>query len=249
MSPDGEHCYAGTYPARVYRLAVTDWNDSVSSDWAESTAFLDLPDRERWANRSPREEGSQVRTLAVHPDAPERIVAGVEVGGVAVSDDRGETWHERSYGVHDDVHHLLTLGPDEWVASCGNGMYRTRDAGRTWARRDTDFRDFWFNYHREAIEHDGRLYTAAMGWGPEEGHGAIFTTHEDGTPERVPFPGSDSSFVLSWTADDSRLFAGTMGVAEGFEQHELADVLVYEGGAWSVAGTVPAGVKSTIVIP
>jgi hypothetical protein len=141
------------------------------------------------------------------------------------------------------------LDSDEWIASCGNGLYRTRDAGQTWVRRDTDFRDFWFNYHREAIEYEETLYTASTGWGPADGQGVMFATQNDSIPERISFPGSDSSFVLSWTTDGRRLFAGTMGVEERFQQHSPADVLVCDDNdEWTVAGTVPAGVKSLAVI-
>lgn len=247
VSSDREHCYVGTYPAHIYRLEVPDWSEPTQNDWTECETFHQLPSQERWADRSPRENGSQVRTLAVHRNAPDRVVAGIEVGGVCVSDDRGETWTERSYGVHDDVHDILMLTPDEYITSCGNGLYRTRDAGRTWVRQDTDFRDFWFNYYRETIPYDGLLYTSAYGWGPAEGHGAIFAIRNDGVMEPIPFPGSESSFVLSWATDGHRLFGGTMGVAERFQQHSPADVLVYEDDNWSVVGTVPAGVKSLTV--
>ena len=246
VSPDGKQCYAGTYPARIYGVDVSDWSGPTRSDWTECEAFRQLPSQERWADRSPREDGSQVRTLAVHRDAPDRVIAGIEVGGVYVSDDRGDTWNERTYGVHDDVHHVLTLGADEYIASCGNGLYRTRDEGRAWVRQDTDFRDFWFNYYREAIRYDGSLYTSAYGWGPKEGHGAIFATSNSTVAERIPFPGSESSFVLSWATDGHRLFAGTMQVIEGFQQHSPADVLCYEDD-WSIVGMAPAGVKSLAI--
>jgi ligand-binding sensor domain-containing protein len=32
VSSDRDHCYAGTYPAHVYRLPVTDWNDPGRGD-------------------------------------------------------------------------------------------------------------------------------------------------------------------------------------------------------------------------
>ncbi len=246
VSPGRKHCYAGTYPACLYRATLRN-RSSPGDEWVECDAFRRLPSRERWADRSPRDDGSQVRTLAVHPDAPARVVAGVEVGGVCVSDDRGETWTERGKGVHDDVHHVLALGPDDYVAACGNGLYRSGDGGRTWVRRDTDFRDFWYNYYRETERYDGSLYASAAGWGPVEGSGVILAVDDEGTPDRVPFPGSDSSFVTSWETDGHRLLAGTMGVADTFRQHSPSDVLAYDGEEWSVVATVPAGVKSVAV--
>jgi len=246
VGSDGEYCYAGTYPAQVYRLSVPDWRAPERGTWTECESFRRLSTRERVVDRSPRAAGLQVRTLATHPDAPDRVVAGLEVGGVCVSDDAGQTWADRSRGVHDDVHHVLARSAEEYVAACGNGLYRTTDAGRAWLRVDTDFRDFWYNYHRESIWYEGRLFTAANGWGPAESTGAMVTLEPGGPPERVPFPGGDSSFVLSWATDGDRLFAGTMGVTDGFEQQAPADVLVRDD-EWVVAGTAPAGVKSLAV--
>lgn len=57
----------------------------------------DLPSREEW--RLPRNENlAQVRDVHVPDQHLERVVAGVEVGGVHLSDDGGETWTERRKG-------------------------------------------------------------------------------------------------------------------------------------------------------
>ena len=142
VAPDGQHCYAGTSPADVYRCPVTDWTTPLEG-WRGGDVFATVPDQDRWRDRSPRDRGAQVRTLAVTPAAPRRIFAGVEVGGVLRSDNPGESWTNRSRGVHDDVHHLL-VHDDRLIAACGNGLYQTGgDASETaWHRLDTNFREF-----------------------------------------------------------------------------------------------------------
>jgi len=143
-SPDGERLYAGTHPAHLY--VSTDSGET----WDELEGFQELPSRDEWHTPRHRNE-AHVRSLGVHPETPDRVVAGVEVGGVHVSDDQGETWTERRDGVQDDVHHVLVLGADEFVASCGDGLYRTRDTGQSWTRLDTELDH---RYFREAFELD-----------------------------------------------------------------------------------------------
>jgi hypothetical protein len=127
---------------------------------------------------------AHIRSLGVHPDAPERVVAGVEVGGVHVSDDSGETWTERRNGVHDDVHHVFVLGAEEYIASCGGGLYRTRDSGESWTRLDGALDHTYF---REAFADEGRLYAAAARgppgtWGGANGaDAALFESTDGGT--------------------------------------------------------------------
>ena len=167
-SSNGERLYAGTHPAHLY--VSTDGGDT----WDELEGFQDLPSRDQWHTPRHRNE-AHVRSLGVHPEMPDRVIAGVEVGGVHVSEDQGEIWTERRDGVHDDVHHVLALGPDEYVASYGDGLYRTQDAGQSWTRLDTELDH---RYFREAVAVDGRLYAAAARssprtWSGEGGADAV----------------------------------------------------------------------------
>ena len=249
VSPDGERLYAGTHPAHLY----------VSQDdgdtWRELEALQDLPSREEWYTPRHRDE-AHVRSLGAHPDEPDRVVAGVEVGGVHVSEDRGETWTERrggisareasrgssraerSDGVHDDVHHVLVRGPEEFVASTGDGLYRTRDAGRSWTRLDDDLSH---RYFREAAAHDGRLYAAAARSSPGTWDGdsgadaALFVSEDDGESfAAVSYPGGPEEVVLAWTVADGRVVAGTNG----------GRVLLERDDGWESTGQVPVGIRS-----
>jgi len=233
--PDGERLYAGTHPAHLYV------SESDGESWHELDGLQAVPSREEWYTPRHRNE-AHVRSLGAHPDAPDRVVAGVEVGGVHVSEDRGETWTERRDGVQDDVHHVLVVGPEEYVASCGDGLYRTRDAGRSWERLDGDLSH---RYFREAIVHDGRLYAAAARsspgtWNGSAGaDGGLFVSDDDGGSfESTTYPGQPREVVLAWAVAGGRVVAGTN---EG-------RVLEHRDGDWTTAGQVPAGIRSLSAI-
>nr|WP_233340495.1 glycosyl hydrolase [Haloprofundus sp. MHR1] len=235
VSSDGERLYAGTHPAHLY--VSTDDGET----WDELEGFQNLPSRDQWHTPRHRNE-AHVRSLGVHPETPDRVIAGVEVGGVHVSDDQGETWTERRDGVHDDVHHVLILDPDEYVASTGDGLYRTRDAGRSWTRLDTDLDH---RYFREAFTLDGRLYAAAARsspgtWSGENGADAILVESADTgeTFETVSYPGKPEEVVLAWTVVDGVVLAGTN---DGSLISRDLD------GTWTDMGQLSAGIRSLAV--
>jgi photosystem II stability/assembly factor-like uncharacterized protein len=240
-SPDGERLYTGTHPAHLY--VSTDSGDS----WRELEGLQDLPSRDTW--HLPRHRNAaHVRSLGAHPDAPERIVAGIEVGGVHVSDNNGETWTERRVTGFDgpninDVHHVLVQGADTYIASCGGGLYRTHDAGQSWTRLDIDLDHTYF---REAFVADGRLYAAAARdppptWGGERGPDAALFESTDGgdTFETVSYPEGPEEFILAWTAldDGDSVLAGTGG----------GHVLQRTDGEWTLIGSVPSSIRSLSV--
>lgn len=231
VDPDDERLYAGTHPAHLYV------SEDDGESWRELDGFQELPSREEWYTPRHRNE-AHIRSLGAYPDTPDRVIAGVEVGGVHVSEDCGERWTERRDGVHDDVHHVLIRDSEEYVASCGGGLYRTQDAGRSWSRLDEELSH---RYFREATAHDDRLYAAAARsspgtWDGESGaDGALFVSEDDGeTFTSVSYPGAPEEVILAWTATDSTLVAGTN---EG-------RVLLGHTDDWETAGQVPAGIRS-----
>lgn len=239
-TPDGR-LFASTNPVGIYH---TDDREN----WYRCDAVNDLAGRDRWRQRSHRGD-AQVRTLAAHPDAPDRVLAGIESGGVIASEDGGQTWEERSTGVHDDVHHLLAVDAETFVAATGSGLYRTTDAGETWLRLDTDHRDFWHDYHRETIVHDDTFYAAALAMGREElsQRGALFEGDVDADArswDRVDHPGDTEAFVVSFATHDGDLLAGTMRVLNGFERNQPARVLRRGDDGWETLGEVPAAALS-----
>lgn len=128
-SPSGERLYAGTRPADVY-VSTSPSPDGITTEgepeWRELDGFRDLASRE-W-RKSRHDDVAQVRSLCIHSHAPERVVAGVEVGGVHVSEDGGETWDERNEGV-DDVHHVHVVSGEEYSRRPGSDCTARRTPG------------------------------------------------------------------------------------------------------------------------
>jgi photosystem II stability/assembly factor-like uncharacterized protein len=234
-SPNGERLYAGTHPAHLY--VSTD----VGETWNELDGFQELPSRDQWHTPRHRNE-AHIRSLGTHPDVPHRLIAGVEVGGVHVSEDDGETWTERRDGAHDDIHHVLVQGPSTYVASTGTGLYRTEDAGESWTRLDTSLDH---RYFREAIDHEGTLFAAAARgppgtWRGSDGADAILVESTDAgaTLETVPYPGAPDEIILAWTVAEDTVIAGTND----------GRILQRTENGWETQGTLPAGIRSLVTV-
>jgi len=206
VDPSGSTLYAGTRPARIYSADLGDGLPSRSSDWAELDGFRELRKQADWG--LPRHDGkAQVRSLQVHPDAPERIVAGLEVGGVFVSDDGGTTWTDRHPEGVDSEHprdvHELAMGDSEtFVVATGDGLLGTDDAGRTWQRLDVGHSQ---RYFRGVLVHDGVVYAGgAHGpsptWNENTDH-ALFESRDGKTVKTVPSPVPDELVVGGCVAD------------------------------------------------
>ncbi|MEF8808801.1 WD40/YVTN/BNR-like repeat-containing protein [Natronomonas sp.] len=228
-APDGR-LYAGTRPAHVYVAETGDRIDPEDTpEWRELDGFQELPSREEW--RLPRHDDlAQVRDVHVHPDASDRVIAGVEVGGVHLSEDGGETWTERRGEAHDDVHELTVLGPEEFVAATGFGLFRTTDAGRSWTRLDEAYDQ---RYFRSVAAVDGAVYAgAAMAhtstWDEDDADPELFVFRDGGALEPVAHPRDDAT-VTGITAGDDGVLIGT---------HRGA-VLRGRDGDWSVVATLP----------
>ena len=77
----------------------------------------------------------RTRVLTTEKGSGNRLYAGIEVGGILVSDDDGETWIKRNDGLTDpDLHQILSASkrPGLLVAACGEGVARSTDRGNTW---------------------------------------------------------------------------------------------------------------------
>lgn len=85
----------------------------------------------------PSPAGGTVLSLATHKDRPGRIAAGFASGGVALSEDGGQSWEARSRGLPDTPVTAVTvaaLRPDTLYAALrGDGLWKSEDAGGSWA--------------------------------------------------------------------------------------------------------------------
>lgn len=129
--------FAGTEPANIFI------SHDAGSSWRQRPEVAQLRDKFKWYLPYSPEAGC-VRGFAFHGS---RAYAAVEVGGVLVSNDNGETWQlaEGSNGepdlkgppepfVYPDVHSLEVHGssPELVYAPTGGGFYRSYDGGKTW---------------------------------------------------------------------------------------------------------------------
>ena len=116
----------GAEPATIIR-------SSDGGETWEELPLRDAPGSDNWfLPYSPR--AGAVRTFARHPDAPDMIYAGVEVGGVFRSKDGGDSWGQTSRAVSADVHSVIVRpdDPETVYAATNDGVYRSRDAGASW---------------------------------------------------------------------------------------------------------------------
>src|SRR4051794_11509174 len=144
VSHEGE-LLAGTEPGSIFRSA------DGGLSWSELEGFAALPGRERWfLPYSPR--AGAVR--GIHASGA-RLLAAVEVGGLARSDDGGRTWVCEPVIADEDIHHVAGHPDDDDLlyASLGlasitfrdrdrpqlGGIARSRDGGRSWEKVETDY--------------------------------------------------------------------------------------------------------------
>jgi hypothetical protein len=131
--------YAGTEPSRLF----------VARDgapWAELEALQEIPSREQWSF-PPRPWTHHVRWIAPDPHRAERLLVGIELGGLMYSDDGGATFSDHRPGAKRDVHSLAWHPRADGRAyqAAGDGAAWSRDGGRGWEAADTgrDLRYCW----------------------------------------------------------------------------------------------------------
>jgi len=120
--------FAGCKPVSLY----------VSQDSGESWQELEGMRRARkWWTSSPAEPPdwrAYVQALAISPENPDVLMAGIELGGVLRSEDAGRTWSGHRKGAQRDCHTMTFHTTDgNWVyEGGGGGPALSRDGGKTW---------------------------------------------------------------------------------------------------------------------
>lgn len=124
---DPETVYVGTEPPMLF--VSTDGGGSFDA----FDGLEDLPSRSAWTFFHDPFRAGHVHGIALHPDRPDRILAGVEHGALVRSTDGGQTWDEALVGA--DVHRVAVhpTEPDRVYAATGTGLARSEDGGTTWA--------------------------------------------------------------------------------------------------------------------
>ena len=123
---DPDTIYVGSEPAMVFRT------HDGGETWEACEGIARVPESSTWSFHA---EGrhAHVRDLALAPDHPDWLYAGIEVGGLVRSKDAGATW-EALAGTDPDVHTLTFAAaqPGTMYAGTGRGPFRSRDCGESW---------------------------------------------------------------------------------------------------------------------
>ena len=126
--------YAGVRPAGVYA------SEDGGQTWRELEGFHRIRGRRFW--RSPAEPPdfrAYVQGLAVSPEDPNHIVAGIELGALVQSKDGGKNWSNHKRGALRDCHSLtFHTNNASWVyEGGGGGAAVSNDNGETWRQPKT----------------------------------------------------------------------------------------------------------------
>jgi photosystem II stability/assembly factor-like uncharacterized protein len=201
--------YAGTEPSALHR------SDDGGTSWAELEALLELPSRPTWSF-PPRPWTSHVRWIAPSPLDAATILAGIELGGLMRSTDRGETWQDHRPGAQRDVHSLAwhPLAVGRAYEAGGGGAAWSEDGGDTWKPAD-DGRDRHYTWSVAVDPEDPERWYVSASSGPFAAHGGGdprahiyrrrnggWDTLSGGLPDPLP------AMPYALVAMGDRLFAG-----------------------------------------
>ena len=211
----------GTIPSAVYRSKKGGWEElegvRINSSGANFPPSPELQSRARY--------------LAYDPAAPARLYAGIEVGGMLLSDDSGYTWRPANEGLTDmDIHEILASeqNPGMVYLACGEACFRSFDRAAHWENISPESHDYGTSV---AEDKHGVVYVGcAKGrpnhWIREEGAiAAIFRSNDKGTTwEKIVdnlkggvmhmCPAPDGNGMVAGTSHGSLLLIDDSGVRE-----------------------------------
>jgi hypothetical protein len=196
--------YAGTEPSHLF----------VARDgagWTELEALQDIPSRERWSF-PPRPWTHHVRWIAPDPHRAERLLVGIELGGVMFSDDGGASFSDHRPGAKLDAHNIAWHPSEEGRAyeSAGDGAAWSRDGGRTWEAADAG-RDLRYCWALAVDPSDPERWYVSAAAGPGAAHtgdrarGRLYRWSA-GVWEPIELPSASMPYALA--ASDGELIAG-----------------------------------------
>lgn len=136
--------------------------------WEEDPAIRRMARENGWSVPWSEAKG-HVRTIAVDPNAPERIYLAIEVGGVVRTEDGGRTWENVRGGIHDDVHSVAVHARDGAIvyAATRHGFGRSEDYGETWRYTGSFEGQGYARPLAVNPNRPDRIYTAAATTGPD----------------------------------------------------------------------------------
>jgi hypothetical protein len=192
--------YAGTEPSRLFVR-----RDGAA--WTELEALQDIPSRDRWSF-PPRPWTHHVRWIAPDPHRQGRLLVAIELGGVMLSEDGGESFSDHSPGAKRDAH-TITWHPraeGRTYEAAGDGAAWSTDGGRSWSALDTG-RELGYCWALAADPTDPDRWYVSAAPGPRQAHaaerayGRLYRWDADAWRE-LPVPGESMPYTLAAGADE-----------------------------------------------
>ncbi|TMB73561.1 MAG: hypothetical protein E6J54_06220 [Deltaproteobacteria bacterium] len=189
---------AGTMPAALY-LNPNDsgWQELKGvRQGASSGTFPPNP-----------ELSARTRVLAAENGSSDRLYAGIEVGGILVSDDAGRDWQPANDGLTDpDIHQILPSRKTEGlvVTACGEGIFRSTDRAAHWEKVTPSGRRTYGNALAE--DEDGLIYMGITRDRPR-------TWTRDGRADSAIYKTNDAG--AHWELLTENMSGGVMDICAG----------------------------------
>lgn len=176
----------------------------------------------------------RTRVLTKEQKPGGRLYAGIEVGGILVSDDDGQSWQRANEGLTDpDIHQILPSKTIAGlvVAACGEGVSRSTDRGAHWEK---------------VTPAGGRTYGNAL---TEDGDGNIYMGITQDRPRTWTRAGRARTAIFKsrdgaeWKLLTENLRGGVMDICPAPDGGGML-VASAEG---EVAGVTPSGATRTLI--
>ena len=211
---------AGTEPAGIHM------SRDGGASWARLEGFDAVDGQEHWRGYGDR--APHIGTIAVDSREPDRLYAGVKIGGAYRSDDRGATWRSINDGLYDEIRVLAVdpRDPARIYAGTGGGFYFSPDRGLSWQAAEGEAGERYVTGIVTAVVSRGSLVFPMTAAGPpgtwHKRKGAevkVFRSDDGGlTMEEVSVVATKNAFTTAITNPDNEE-AAVVGTSHGSIYH------------------------------